>query len=211
MLQKIAGILFEDLQFIPKKIGFVKVFNNGELVPMSKRQGKFLSMDDAKQLIGLDFLKIIMISRNMNSELIFHIHNAQETNLKNNCLFYIQYCYARISSVINKVNLDDYKFESYDGPLLEEEQLILRQLFWMDWCFNRYAQEGDVNGIYQFVYDLATYFHSYFNVGSINPALKFITDDEKSTAFRLNLLLSVKKSLGFILKNIIGVEPLERM
>jgi arginyl-tRNA synthetase len=211
MLQKIAGILLEDLEFIPKKIGFVKVFNNGELVPMSKRQGKFLSMEDASQLIGLDFLKIIMISRNMNSELVFHITNAQDQNLKNNCLFYIQYCYARISSVLNKVHMEDYPFHGYDGQLLTEEKLILRQLFWMDWCFNRYGQEGDVNGIYQFIYDLATYFHSYFNVGSINPALKFITDDGEATAFRLHLLLSVKKTLGFLLKKIIGIEPLERM
>jgi arginyl-tRNA synthetase len=211
MLQKLASALWSDLEFVPKKIGFVKVFNNNQLVPMSKRKGQFLSMADADQLIGLDFLKIIMISRATNNELIFHVSNAHEDNIKNNCLFYIQYCHARICSVLNKINPEDYPLNSDYENYLPEEHQILRHLFWMDWLMDQWAVNQDVNGVYQYVYDLATYFHTYFNVGSINPALKFITDDKKSTAFRINLLLTVKKTLSFILKKIIGVEPLERM
>ena len=72
MLQSLAKILFPDnqLQFIPKKVGFVKVFNpQKELIPMSKRKGKFLDFEEIKKIIGLDFLKMIinhMNQKNMN-------------------------------------------------------------------------------------------------------------------------------------------------
>ena len=215
MLEKLAPLLFNHLKFIPKKIGFVKVFNEKkEMIPMSKRSGKFLSMEEAEKIIGLDFLKIIMISRNMSSELIFHISNAQEQNINNNCLFYIQYAYARISSVLNKININDYHWEDFYHSslnLLDEEKYILRHFFWMENLLNNWAVDQDVNGIYQYIYTLAGYFHSYFNVGSTNPQLKFITSDKIYTSMRIHILLAIKKSLSFILKNIIGIVPLEKM
>lgn len=216
MLKTLGDKLFNNLKFLPKKVGFVKVFNeNKEMIPMSKRKGKFLSMEQAKTIIGLDFLKIIMISRTMSSELIFHIYNAQEQNLKNNCLFYIQYCYARISSVLKKIPqdlLNNNNFNTiYKGNILPEEYYILRQLFWMDQYMNNCTLEEDVNGIYQWIYNLSSYFHSYFNVGSKNHQYKFIVDDKNVTLFRIKILLAVEKSLGFILKNIIAIEPLSSM
>jgi arginyl-tRNA synthetase len=215
MLQKLAPLIFNNLKFIPKKVGFVKVFNEKrEMIPMSKRSGKFLSMEQAVKIIGLDFLKIIMISRNMNSELIFHINNSQEQNLSNNCLFYIQYAYARICSVLNKVDVNEYHWQDFCDKnlnLLDEEKYILRHLFWMEWSLNNWAIDQDVNGIYQYIYDLAGYFHSYFNIGSTNPSLKFITQDKNYTSMRIHILLAIKKSLGLILKHIIGIIPMEKM
>jgi arginyl-tRNA synthetase len=221
MLESLCQKLFNDVKFIPKKVGFVKVFNeNKEIIPMSKRQGKFLSMEESKKIIGLDFLKIIMISRTINNELIFQIYNPQQQNLNNNCLFYIQYCYARISSVLKKFSTENSEIYNqlefscqfkYTGIILPQEYYILRQLFWMDQCMNHCLLNQDVNGIYQWIYNLASYFHTYFNAGSINHEYKFITNNIETTKFRIKILLAVKKSLGFILKNIISIEPLESM
>ena len=221
MLTSLAKRVFPHINFIVKKVGFVKVLDeNRQIIPMSKRSGQFLSMEEAEKKIGRDFLKLIMISRCINGELVFSMEEAKEENIKKNCLFYIQYCCTRIASVLRKADpilIDQLKNQNFSNGqdwyihLIEEEKLILRHLLWFDTIMNDAAINQDMNQIYQYIYDLAAYFHGYFTAGTRDVGMRFITGDSHLTAHRIRILLVIEKIMHYLLGDILNIKPLNQM
>ena len=72
---------------------------------MSKRKGDYITVDDLIYEVGKDATRFIMLNRSSDVELDFDFEKVKEKS-KDNPLYYVQYCYARISSVFRHVNLD---------------------------------------------------------------------------------------------------------
>ena len=85
---------------------------------MSKRKGDYITVDDLIKEVGKDATRFIMLNRSSDVELDFDFDAVKEKS-KDNPLYYVQYCYARISSVFrhidkdlnSKIELDDFSFE----------------------------------------------------------------------------------------------------
>ena len=71
-----------------------------------------------------------MLARTSDVELDFDFDKVKEKS-KDNPLYYVQYCYARISSVfrhLDKSINDEYKIKNYDFDFTIEEIKILKKL-----------------------------------------------------------------------------------
>ena len=71
---------------------------------MSKRKGDYITVEDLISEVGKDATRFIMLSRSSDVELDFDFAKVKEKS-KENPLYYVQYCYARICSVFRHVNI----------------------------------------------------------------------------------------------------------
>ena len=83
---------------------------------MSKRKGDYITVEDLINEVGKDATRFIMLNRSSDVELDFDFTKVKEKS-KDNPLYYVQYCYARICSVFRHVNIninDEITVKNYD-------------------------------------------------------------------------------------------------
>ena len=90
-------------KIICKVSQLVKLIKNGKPFKMSKRKGDYITVEDLVKEVGKDAARFIMLSRSNESEMDFDFDKVKERT-KDNPLYYVQYCYARISSVFRNIN-----------------------------------------------------------------------------------------------------------
>jgi len=89
----------------------VKLFKNGQPYKMSKRAGDFISVREFLNEIDKDSIRFMMLNRSNDVELDFDFDKVLEKT-RENPIFYVQYSYARISSLFRTLNIDmDKVFE----------------------------------------------------------------------------------------------------
>ena len=97
---------------------------------MSKSEGKFISVASVIDSVGPDVIRFIMLTRKNDAHLDFDLEKClNETN--ENPSFYVQYAYARISSLKNiakqkKIKLDESKTGSIEKQILPPEINIIK-------------------------------------------------------------------------------------
>ena len=103
----------------------VKLYKNGKPYKMSKRAGDFISVQDLLDQVDKDSIRFMMLNRSNDVELDFDFDKVKEKT-KDNPVFYVQYAYARISSLFRSINKKkDYKInlkpESFSLNSYEEK------------------------------------------------------------------------------------------
>ena len=197
----------------------VYIYEDGIQQKMSKRSGKAIGAEEIIDMIGLDVLRFYVFSKRHDVELDFDIKTANEAS-KNNPYFYIQYAYARSCSILRNAkekikNLDLQESEFCDIIVNSNEKKLIKKLALWPHCVEATAKSLEPHKINFYLQDLATEFHSLWNLGSNDKALRFINDckDEKEilmTKYRINLVKAAKQTIGIGLK-LLGVKPLEQM
>ena len=86
----------------------VKLYKNGKPFKMSKRAGEFISAQDLLNEVNKDSIRFMMLNRSNDVELDFDFEKVKEKT-KDNPVFYVQYAYARINSIVRslKKNLNE--------------------------------------------------------------------------------------------------------
>ena len=190
----------------------VKLFKNGLPFKMSKRKGDYITAEDLVKEVGRDSARFMMLSRSNDVELDFDFHQVTEKS-KENPVFYVQYAYARISSVFRllKLNLNkNIKFNEEKFNLNQHEIEIMKKISEWPRCLEISINKLEPHRITFYLYELATLFHSYWNMGKENSQLRFISEDKSFIPSRLILL----QALGIVIKNgmnILGVSTPSRM
>ena len=202
------------LQLSEKKIkfkifltGLVNLYNNDELLKMSKRSGNYLTLKDVYNEVGSDALRFMMISRDSRSTIDFDFKSVQERN-KDNPVFYVQYAYARCNSLFKifqenfKLNSDKTTFYSNNLKLKEEIDLIKKITNFHNVILQS-AEFYEPHRVTNYLYDLARMFHNYWGLGKIDANNKIIIHDNEeitcSRIFLVNIISSViKKGLRII-------------
>ena len=190
----------------------VKLFKNGKPYKMSKRSGDFISASDLLNEVDRDSVRFMMLNRSNDVELDFDFDKVLEKN-KDNPVFYVQYCYARINSLFRtlKMNLNEpLKDNDKDFNLNKYETKILRKVF--DWpkIIDASARKYEPHRIPFYLYDLATLFHSYWSKGNEKDEYKFIINGKPNN---LNTLIIIKL-LATVIENgmkILGVSLPKKM
>ena len=85
-------------KLICKVSQLVKLIKEGKPFKMSKRKGDYITVDDLITEVGKDATRFIMLNRSSDVELDFDFEKVKEKT-KDNPIYYVQYCYARMSSV----------------------------------------------------------------------------------------------------------------
>jgi len=190
----------------------VKLIKDNKPFKMSKRKGDYITVDDLIEEVGKDATRFIMLNRSSDVELDFDF-DAVKDKSKENPLYYVQYCYARISSVFRHLNKDlnsDVKIDNYNFEYTEDEIKILKKISEWPKCIDASSTKLEPHRIPIYLYELASEFHSYWNLGKQNPEKRFINDQKNISDSKLVFL----KSISNVIKsgmNIVGVDTPEKM
>tara|TARA_Y100001970_G_C14226087_1_gene855765 strand:+ start:534 stop:2267 length:1734 start_codon:yes stop_codon:yes gene_type:complete len=171
----------EKNKLICKVSQLVKLIKNGKPFKMSKRKGDYITVEDLINEVGKDATRFIMLNRSSDVELDFDFTKVKEKS-KDNPLYYVQYCYARISSVFRNVgkNIDDeINILNYDFEFKKEEIKILKKISQWPRCVQVSSNKLEPHRIPTYLYELASEFHSYWNLGKDDEDKRFITPDGK--------------------------------
>ena len=188
-------------------IQLVNLFENGERVRMSKRTGKAVALRELVEDVGVDAVRYIFTSRSNDSPLDFDIDLAKKQS-NENPVYYVQYAHARISTMLSQAAekgfaLDDH----FDTSLLtgEKETDLIKQVAAFPQVIADAAEKEAPYRITQYVYELATLLHSFYN------AEKVINEDDAAlTKARLALMKAVQITIANALK-LLGVSAPEKM
>ena len=190
----------------------VKLIKDKKPFKMSKRKGDYITVDDLINEVGKDATRFIMLNRSSDAELDFDFDNVIEKS-KDNPLYYVQYCYARISSVFRHIDRDldtEIKIDKYDFNYTRDEIDILKKISEWPKCINLSSNKLEPHRIPTYLYELASLFHSYWNLGKDNPEKRFINDQKKISTDKLVFL----KAISNVIKSgmdIVGVSAPKKM
>ena len=190
----------------------VKLIKDGKLFKMSKRKGDYITVEDLINDVGKDAARFIMLNRSSDVELDFDFSKVKEKS-KDNPLYYVQYCYARISSVyrhIGKNISEDVNVRSYNFNYSSEEIKILRKISEWPKCIEVSSNKLEPHRIPIYLYELASEFHTYWNMGKDNEEKRFINNEKKISDEKLIFL----KAIANVIKSgmdIVAVTSPEKM
>ena len=188
-------------------VQFANLYRGGKKVQMSTRSGSFVTLEDLRNEVGNDAARFFYILRKSEQHMDFDLDLAK-SKTNENPVFYIQYAYARISSVFRQVQDKGINFNHKGADLsllLEEsEKTILRELNRYKGIIESSALQYEPHQLAYYLRDLAAHFHSYYN------ACPFILEDQNLTQARLSLIYATKQVLENGL-HILGVSAPDSM
>lgn len=76
----------------------VRLYQNGEVVRMSKRTGQYVTLQELIEEVGKDAARYFFIMRNPDSHLDFDLDLAKQQS-SDNPVYYVQYAHAQASTV----------------------------------------------------------------------------------------------------------------
>ena len=190
----------------------VKLLKDGKPLKMSKRKGDYITVEDLINEVGRDPVRFIMLGRSNDVELDFDFKKVTEKT-KDNPVYYVQYCYARICSVFRNLNLDlneEIDFDKKKFHINSNERQIIKKLSEWPKCISVSTQRMEPHRIPVYLYELATLFHSYWNLGKDDISFRFISDNKPTSLTKLIIL----KCISYVVKsgmNLIGVNTPNKM
>ena len=199
-------------KLICKVTQLVKLIKDGKPFKMSKRKGDYITVEDLINEVGKDATRFIMLNRSSDVELDFDFTKVKEKS-KDNPLYYVQYCYARISSVFRHVNInvnDKINVNNFDFNYSLEESKILKKISEWPKCIEVSSNKLEPHRILVYLYELASDFHAHWNMGKDNEKLRFINKDKKLSDEKLVFLKVISKVIKSGM-NIVGVNTPEKM
>ena len=190
----------------------VKLFKKGKPFKMSKRAGEFISVQDLLNEVDKDSIRFMLLNRSNDVEIDFDFDKILEKS-KDNPVYYVQYSFARISSLFRSLNLDlnDKVVLKKDKFNLNDFEIkILRKIFEWPKIVEISSSKLEPHRIPYYLYELATLFHSYWSKGNQDPKYKFIKDGKIKNieTYIIITLVAIVVQRGM---NILGVSLPERM
>ena len=158
----------------------VKLYKNGKPFKMSKRAGDFISAQNLLDEVDKDSIRFMMLNRSNDVELDFDFAKVKEKT-KDNPVFYVQYAFARVSSLFRILNIDlDDKINLKVGNfnLNKNEEKIIRKIFEWPKIIESASNKFEIHKIPYYLYELSTLFHSYWSKGNEDNDFRFIENEK---------------------------------
>lgn len=187
-------------------IQLVHLYKNGEKMKMSKRTGKAVTMRDLVEEVGLDATRYFFAMRSADTHLDFDLDLAVSQS-NENPVYYAQYAHARISSILRQGEEQGMSAGAADYSLIQAEKEIdvLKKIGEFPQAVGEAAQKRMPHRITNYIYELASSFHSFYNAEKVLDA-----ENPERTKARLALIKAVQTTLKNALK-LIGVSAPEKM
>ncbi|MBQ8203830.1 MAG: arginine--tRNA ligase [Clostridia bacterium] len=175
----------------------VRLVRDGEVIKASKRSGKAITLVTLLDEVPIDAARFFFNLREPNSHFDFDLDLAvSETS--SNPVYYVQYAYARICSIIRNLEAEGIKMRECNEEELkllklpEERELILHLAALTDEIVQS-AKAYDPARLTHYVTELATKFHKFYG------ACRVKCEDESLCQARLNLVSDV----AIVIKNVL--------
>ncbi|HEX3025875.1 MAG TPA: arginine--tRNA ligase [Clostridia bacterium] len=181
----------------------VRLTRGGEVVRMSKRTGKAISLDNLLEEVPIDAARFFFNLREANSHLEFDLDLAVEQSSQNP-VYYVQYAHARIWSILKNLEAEGIRPRACTPQELEllsssEERELIRHLAELPSEIIEAAKAYDPARITRYAIDLATLFHKFYNAQRVKG------EDEHLMQARLNLCICVRD----VIKNVLTLLKIE--
>ena len=176
---------------------FVTLTKGGKKIKMSTRKANYVTLDELYSDVGSDVLRYFFLMRSINSHLNFELDLAK-TESEENPVYYIQYAFARISSLNrlakeNNIQMDQSNLSLLDST--EEAELIYLLGDFPELIFDL-QQNLQIHLLTAYLLKLTRYFSTYYEKHRI------ITDDKDLSSARIRLCTStaivIKNGLGLL-------------
>ncbi|MDO9106776.1 MAG: arginine--tRNA ligase [Methylovulum sp.] len=176
-------------------VQFATLYRGEEKVQMSTRSGEFVTLRQLRNEVGKDAARFFYVMRRSEQHMDFDLKLATSKS-NENPVFYVQYAYARVCSVLRQ--LDEKAWErnvalgmANLARLTEEHELLLiNTLARFPETLERAALHYEPHQLVQYLRELANEFHTYYN------AHQFLVEEAAVRDARLNLICAVKQVLA---------------
>lgn len=164
---KVLGVDITKLKVVLMQL--VRLVKNGKTVKLSKRSGKAITLHFLLDRVGVDAARFFFNLREANSHFDFDLDLAVEQS-NNNPVFYVQYAYARICQLLNKIdsvnfNLDDFlnKKIKLNYEFVQIERVLIKLLVEFECKVQEAANSLNSSLIAKFTLELAAKFHKFYS------------------------------------------------
>jgi len=184
-------------------IQMVRLVKGNQEIKMSKRTGNAISINDLVEEVGLDASRYFFLMRSIETQMDFDMDLATKKS-NENPVYYVQYAYARICSILREYNNKIEVLDSYGSLDSEYANSLLIKLNEFKDTVKLSALKRKPHIITNYVYDLASLFHTFY------AHEKVLSDNVESTREKVVLI----KAISIVIKNcleLLGVEAKERM
>lgn len=185
----------------------VTLKETGQMVRMSKRAGKIVSLEDIIETVGADVARFFYLNRKADAHLDFDVDLALK-HTDENPVFYIQYAYVRTNSILEK---------AYQNPALcsitaadtqsiaETEALLLKKIIALKELLVNISHNYQTHALSYYVLELAHLFHHYYSINRVIEA-----DNIPQSRSRLALIIILQRTFGLCL-NLLGISTPQKM
>ncbi len=189
-------------------IQLVKLWEGGAEVKMSKRSGKYVTLKELVNEVGVDAVRFVFLSKDHTSPLDFDIGLVKREDSENP-VYYVQYAHARVCSLFRKaatenIHLPEQPDSTLQRLVLDEEIALIRKMAEFPSLIEEIAGDLGPHRLTYYLTELAGSFHRYYNRHRI------VSDDRTLTRARLFLSLGIR----ILIKNglrLLGVSAPEVM
>lgn len=187
----------------------INLLEEGEVVKMSKRAGKIVTLDDLIDEVGANVARYFFIDRKPSAHLDFDLELAKKRS-NENPVYYCQYAHARIHSLSKKAKKAKIKLKKFDVKLLRKltkdiEISLIKKMLEFPSIVIAAADNREPHRVSGYVHELSGMFHKYYaKYQIVNSAHK-----ELSQA-RLYLITSVQNVIAQAL-DLMGIKATKKM
>jgi arginyl-tRNA synthetase len=176
-------------------VQFATLYRGDEKIQMSTRSGEFVTLRQLRNEVGKDAARFFYMMRRSEQHMDFDLQLATSKS-NENPVYYVQYAYARVCSVLRQLDEKGWARNLLLGmdhlnSLTEEHEVnLIGILARYPEILERAALQHEPHQLIQYLRELATAFHTYYN------AHQFLVDDAQIRDARLNLICAVKQVLS---------------
>ncbi len=177
----------------------VRLVRDGEVIKASKRSGKSITLVTLLDEVPIDAARFFFNLREANSHFDFDLDLAVEQS-NQNPVYYVQYAYARICSIMRNLAADGIERLSHDKCDLkllntaEERDLVVHLAALTEEIITA-AKVYDPAKLTHYVSELATKFHKFYNACRVRG----IDDD------LMHARLALCDATGIAIKNVLSM------
>ncbi|MCI5892930.1 MAG: arginine--tRNA ligase [Clostridiales bacterium] len=191
-----AGLDSDRLDVVLMQL--VRLMQDGEIVRMSKRTGKAITLNDLLEDVSIDAARFFFNMRGAGSHLDFDLGLAKEQS-NDNPVFYVQYAHARICGILRLLEQEGVSVPKYSEIkpelLTDETELdLLKKLSDLPEEIKVSAQTLEPAKLTRYVMELATCFHAFYNACHVN------VEDEELRKARVKLIDCTRSVIAGVLK-----------
>ena len=198
---KILGYNPDNLEV--EIVQMVRIMEGDKEVKMSKRTGNAITIRELCEDVGVDAARYFFLCKPLDSHFDFDLELARKQSSENP-IYYIQYAYARMMSILKKDDSYEIK-DSYPLLTKDKEIELIKVLSEFKNELINISKNKDVNSLTNYCYKLSSLFHSYYTEEKV-----LVEDNIALSKERLALIKACSITLKNAL-NLLGIEAKEKM
>jgi len=195
----------ENLEVILYQLVAVK--ESGNLIRLSKRSGRLITLEDIIKAVGADVARFFYLNKKADAHLDFDLDLALKQT-DENPVYYIQYAYVRAISILNKAQ-EEFGIQEINQAdcayISETEKGLIKKIVSLKSLLESIAHNYQIHLLTYYVIELAQYFHAYYGSNRvIDP------NNKEKTRGRLLVLVLLRRTFYLCFK-LLGITAPQKM